>query len=432
LVREAARVIIAYLVSKYPAPSHTFIRREISALRKLGLDIDTYSIRPGESLTPEDRAEEERTFRVLPVGWPSLLLSQLMAMARRPRRWLGALGIAVRHADSRVTQLPKTLAYFAEAMRLAAALERRGATHLHNHFANPAAHVGLIAAHYLGIPWSLSLHGASDFSGPTSHLLGRKVTAARFVATATQYGRAQAMRATDPSEWNKICLVRCGVEVARLPPRPRRRQLSGTPIEILSVGRLSQEKGHVGLIEAFAKLVGRGVDARLVLIGGGPEEPRIRRAVEALGLEGQVALRGAQPESEVLEAMTRTHVFALSSLMEGLPVVLMEALALGLPVIAPQVAGIPELVAHERTGLLFPAGDWDALCDRMTTLAGDSELRSRLGAAGRARVLEEFEITRAVQPLASLFRAASGGSTVRSRRDERGLDAPRRSGEGLA
>ena len=409
---------IAYLVSKYPAPSHTFIRREVAGLRKLGLVIDTYSVHRGESLTDLDRAEEERTFCVLPARWTELLRSQIVALGRHPLRWFGALLTALRHADSRVTQLPKCMAHFAEAMRLALELERRGTTHLHNHFANAGAHVGLVAAEYLGIRWSVSLHGLSDFFGPTSHLLGEKVSASCFVAAATKYGRAQAMRVSEPGSWHKIHVVRCGIEAAHLPSPARREHDAGTPVEFLSVGRLAPEKGHVGLIEAFAKVLDRGVDARLVLIGGGPEERNIRRAIEARGLGDRVELRGARPESEVLEAMTRADVFALSSFMEGLPVVLMEALALELPAIAPQVAGIPELVLHERTGLLFPAGDWDELADRMMTLGRDPELRSRLAAAGRARVLEEFEVTRAVQPLAALFAAASSGRAARLPGDE--------------
>jgi glycosyltransferase involved in cell wall biosynthesis len=176
------------------------------------------------------------------------------------------------------------------------------------------------------------------------------------------------------------------------------------------VGRLAPEKGQVGLVEAFSLAVKRGLNARLVIIGGGPDEARIREAISAHSLPDRVVLSGRQPEAKVLEAMSRAHLFVLSSLAEGLPVVLMEALALELPVVAPAIAGIPELVADGETGLLFPAGRWEELADRMGAMAADAELRTRLAAAGRARVLDEFDVARAVAPLAALL---AGGARAR-------------------
>jgi colanic acid/amylovoran biosynthesis glycosyltransferase len=398
---------IAYLVSQYPAPSHTFIRREIAALRGLGLDIQSFSIRPAESRSEADVAEEARTLYVLRAGPIRLAWSLLRTFLRRPRRWLATLGATFRHRLAGLTPLLKSGVYFAEAMHLSVELERRGVTHLHNHFANPASHVGLAVTRYLGISWSLTLHGLGDLSGPSLPLLAEKVAACRFVVSVTRYGIAETQRRIPPGDWPKLHLVRCGIEVDRLPAPQRRPVASGEPVEILSVGRLSPEKGQLGLVEAFARSVEGGLDARLVLIGGGPEETRIREAVAARGMGGRVELRGTQPEAAVLEAMARAHLFVLSSLMEGLPVVLMEALALELPAIAPAITGIPELVIHGETGLLFQAGRWDELSERITVLAADPALRARLGAAGRARVLAEFDAARAVEPLAKLFASKS-------------------------
>lgn len=398
---------VGYLVSQYPAPSHTFIRREVAAIRRLGLEVDTFSIRPGESLSDEDRSEESGTYCVL--GQPRHRLATSLAVAglRRPARWLHVLLATVRHRTPGAGALARSAAYFAEAMRLALELERRGITHLHSHFANPAAHVGLAATRYLGIGWSVTLHGLSDFAGPTTPLLADKIAAARFVACATRYGREEASRLVPPGDRDKLHVIRCGIETGRMPPATRRVPACGEPLEILSVGRLSPEKGHLGLLEAFAEVVQRGLDARLVLIGSGPEEAAIRAAVRARGLSGRVELAGKQPESRVLAAMARAHLFVLSSLMEGLPVVLMEALALELPVIAPAITGIPELVVDGETGLLFTAGCWDELADRMWTAARDPDLRARLASAGRARVLEEFDVDRAVRPLALLLAEAA-------------------------
>jgi glycosyltransferase involved in cell wall biosynthesis len=401
---------IAYLVSQYPAPSHTFVRREVAALRALGLEVDTFSIRPGVSLSDADRTEASRTFCVLPAGPLDLVTSQVRTLARRPGRWVLALGVSLRHRLPGARSLVKSLAYFLEAMRLATELERRGSTHLHNHFANAAAQVGLAAARYLDIGWSVTLHGLSDFAGPTTPLLTEKVAQARFVATATHHGRAQAMHRSDPRHWDRLHVIRCGVDVERLPAPRGRARAPEAPLELLAVGRLAPEKGHVGLVEALALAVERGVDARLSLIGGGPEEARIRAAIAARGLQGRVELLGARPEQAVLEAMARADALVVSSFAEGLPVVLMEALAMELPVIAPAIAGIPELVAHRETGLLFVAGRWDELAERIAELASDPALRARLAAAGRARVLQEFDARRAAEPLARLFREAHAGA----------------------
>jgi colanic acid/amylovoran biosynthesis glycosyltransferase len=412
--------MIAYLVSQYPAPSHTFIRREVAALRKHGIHVETHSVRPGESLSEADRSEEARTFvlqRESPLALGSALLTTL---ARRPGRWLSTLAATLRLRPRGAVALAKASAHFVEAMRLAAELERRGATHVHSHFANSASRIGLAASRYLGIGWSVTLHGLSDFGGPATELLREQVRASTFVVSATQYGIAQAMRLSDPADWHKLHLVRCGVDAASR-PEPRREPLrAGQRVRFLSVGRLAPEKAHTGLLSALARVVADGVDAELTLIGGGPEEGRIRAAVSTLGLTERVVLRGAQPEPAVLRAMGEADVFVLSSLSEGLPVVLMEALAAKLPVVAPLLHGIPELVQHERTGLLYTVGRWDELADRMRALAVDAAMRERLGTAGRRRVLEEFDAEAAALPLSRLLsqrdRAWRGAPSAAPRR----------------
>lgn len=397
---------IGYLVSHYPLPSHTFVRREIAALRKRGVEVETFSIRPAQSLSDADRAEEARTYYVLHRPWLPMAASLALTFVRRPGRWLSTFAATLRHRLPGARRLLLSLAYFAEAMRLALELERKGVTHLHNTFANPASHVGMAATQYLGIGWSLALHGLGDFDGPTTPLLAGKVAACRFVVSVTDYGRGQTMRLCDPGDWNKLHVVRCGVEADALPSPPARWPGPGERIRVLSVGRLSPEKGQVGLVEAFAAAVRGGLDAELVVIGGGPEEERIRAKVQALGVGDRVEMRGAQPEAAVLEAMAGAHVFVLSSFMEGLPVVLMEAMALGVPVIAPAITGIPELVVHRETGLLFTVGRWEELAERMRTLATDAALRARVVEGGRARLRPEFDVAHSAARLERLFRDA--------------------------
>lgn len=404
---------VAYVVSRYPAISHTFIRREIAALRRRGVDVDTFSIRRGEARSDADRRELETTFVVLDRA-SGVAVSVVRTFVRRPWRWTKALGATLRERLHGPGGLLRACAYFAEGMHLASEIERRGVARVHNHFVNPAAAAGLAAARYLGLPWSCTVHGLSDLAGPTTVLLPARAEAAAFVASATHYGRAQVLRVVPPALWDRVHVVRCGIEPATIPRVASRRVgRAGEPLRILCVGRLAPEKGHLGLLAAFHAVVEAGIEARLTILGDGPERARIEAEIRARGLDDRVELPGAASEEEVFAAMSRSDVFAMSSLMEGLPVVLMEALATELAVVAPAVGGIPELVGHGETGLLYEAAHWPALGERLITLARDPELRERLGRAGRKRVLADFDVDRCVEPLAVLFGAPSSGATAR-------------------
>jgi glycosyltransferase involved in cell wall biosynthesis len=397
-------VKVAYLVSLYPAPSHTFIRREIAALRRRGVDLDIFSVRPpqaGEVMSEVDRADRDETTYLLPAGPLAVLGNNLRMFLRAPGAYLGALALSLRHRNPGARELLYAFFYFIEGMLLAEHLHRRGVEHLHNHFANAAAHVALVATRYLGIRLSLTLHGTCDFEYPAGPLLGDKIRHSDFVACVSQYGVAQAMRVVPPAQWGKLCVVRCGVELEKLPRRqPRDAEGTAGPLRIICVGRLSPEKGHLGLVDAFALARRRGLDAELVLVGAGPEQAAVEARIVAAGVQPHVKLLGQLPEARTLEETARSDILVLASFMEGLPVVLMEAMAMGVPVIAPTVAGIPELVEHGASGQLFIAGDWDQLAERMCTLGADPTLRAGLAAAARRRIEEQFDVARAVAPLA--------------------------------
>ncbi len=404
---------IAYLSSQYPAPSHTFIRREVEALRRRGLDIDTFSIRPPkahEVISAADQQSLATTWYVLPTSPLHILRNNLVLFLRRPVTYLRTLAQTLTHRLPGLKGLLWSGFYFLEAMLLAEQFEARQVRHLHNHFANPAANVGLAICRYLGITWSMTLHGLCDFDDPLTILLAEKVAACQFVACATQFGRAQTMRLTPPEQWHKVFVSRCGLELDRFPSQPHAAKLTDR-LQVLCVARLSSEKGQVGLIQAFALAVAKGLDADLILIGGGPDEARIRAAVSEHQLEARVKLLGIQSEDVVFETMLTSDFFVLASFVEGLPMVLMEALFLKLPTIAPMINGIPELIEHERTGLLFIAGDWPQLADRMVTMAQDADLRARLATAGYQKVIEEFNIDHAVIPLYQHFVALAGEVT---------------------
>jgi colanic acid/amylovoran biosynthesis glycosyltransferase len=399
-------VKIAYLVSQYPAPSHTFIRREVQALRRRGLDIETFSVREPDAahrLAPADREERARTFYILPGRRWGILRAHGWALAQHPARYLATLGQALRHRVPGVRQLLWSLFYFVEAIVLAHALARRGVSHLHNHFANAGANVGFLASHFLQIGWSLTLHGISEFDYPAGVLLGRKLAHARFAACVSWFGMAQAMRVAAPADWDKLFLARCGIDVRSLPAPAR---APDGPARVVCVGRLSPEKGHLGLLQAFAEVLRRGQAAELRLVGEGPERPRIEAAIARLGLQGRCLLLGQKPEDETLAEVACADLLVSASLMEGLPVVLMEALGLGVAVVAPRVAGIPELVEDGVTGLLFAPAHWPGLAACLERALGDRALRERLGRNGQERVRAEFDADAACLPMHRRLMAA--------------------------
>ena len=392
---------IAYLTSEYPAPSHTFIRREVEALRARGLSIETFSIRRPTAgvrfATPDVEAQKSTTY-LLPIGAWAFVKAHVVSAIRRPWAYFATLRKALRHRVPGARAWLWSIFHFLEAVVLAEKLKGLKIDHLHSHFANSSANVGLLASSFLGVPWSLTLHGTADWDYPAGYLLPEKIRAASFVACVSQFGRAQAFGVCPPSQWDKIFVVRCGVDLSVFPPR-RRASPPAIPLRILAVGRLSTEKGQHGLVQAFADVLHRGVDAKLRIVGDGPLRESLSKSIAELGLQERCVLVGQKTEAEVLQELAEADLFVQSSLMEGLPVVLMEALGMQVPVIAPRVAGIPELVRDGETGLLFTAGDWRELATRMERAAREPELCRKLAERGHSLVVQQFEIGRAIEPL---------------------------------
>lgn len=393
---------IAYLTSLYPATSHTFILREVNALREAGVHVSTFSIRApsAEELTDERiAAEAATTYTILSQPILAIAGSHAKMLLTRPGRYVRGAWQALRHRPPGLRAFFLSLAHFAEAVVLANELKRQGITHLHNHFANSAATVGLLASTMIDLPWSFMIHGISETDYPAGYTLPDKVRAARFVACASWFGRAQAMRVVEPEHWDKIRVVRCGVSLRDVKPSPAVR--SGR--QIICVGRLSPEKGHTGLLDAFASIRQSIGDVRLKLIGSGPDEAALRNRVDQLRLGDSVEFCGRRSEAETLAAIAVADVLVVSSFMEGLPIVLMEAMALGTPVIAPALAGIPELVDDGRTGLLFTPSKWEDLERALVRMFTDDQLRAQLSANGQDAIAAEFDLSQSTDALAALF-----------------------------
>ena len=246
------------------------------------------------------------------------------------------------------------------------------------------------------------MHGISETDYPAGLLLGGKIEAAEFVVCVSYFGRAQAMRLVSPDHWRKLHVIRCGVS---MPPLAKRERSARK--QIISVGRLSSEKGQAGLLQAFSALAKDAVDAELVMIGDGPEAATLHGLAEHLGIADRVTFAGRLCERDTLERIAAADILVVSSFMEGLPIVIMEAMAAGTSVIASRVAGIPELIEDGKNGLLFTPSNWDELADRMRRLIDDDAMRECFAKRGLATVKAQFDTDRSAKRLRELFSAGS-------------------------
>lgn len=351
---------VAYLVNQYPAVSQTFIKREIHALERRGVRISRFALRgwQDELVDASDHAERERTRYVLQQGPAKLLLAMAKCAVTRPRKLWNAGCLALRMSHGSDRNLAIHGAYLAEACLLYQWLAEIGVTHLHAHFATNPAEVALLA-HALGGPkYSFTAHGSDIMDRPAQMALARKVEHASFVAAVCSFGRNQLFRWIPHSLWSKVAVVRCGLQAgygdgSTAPAAEHRR--------LVCVGRLSKEKGQSLLIEAAAQLHAEGVAVEITLIGDGPMRGEVEQLILRHGLSAQVRVTGWLDAQGIEDELRQARALVVPSLSEGLPVVIMEAMANRRPVIAPFLAGIPELVVHGETGWLYPASEVAAL-----------------------------------------------------------------------
>jgi colanic acid/amylovoran biosynthesis glycosyltransferase len=378
---------IAYLVNCYPAPSHSFIRREIAGIEAAGRLVSPYSIRPAPATLPDHRDEIERgrTVTVLSKGAFALLFALLIESVRRPVGFIRALGCAWRMGSAAGWGAWRQIAYLAEAAWLNRDWRLEGITHVHAHFGTNPAAVARLAHRWGGPSYSFTVHGPDEFDAPGALDLGGKIADAKFAAGISSYGRSQLMRWAAPEDWGKIEIVRCGVDASFLDGGASPPPDNAT---FVCVARLGPQKGLHILIEAVAKLAPERPDLRVVLVGDGPLRGALEAQVARLGVGANVVFAGVQGGDAVREQLLGARAFVLPSFAEGLPVVLMEALALRRPVITTWVAGIPELV-DEKVGWLAPPGDADALTDAMrAALNTPVKALAAMGDQGRKRVTQ--------------------------------------------
>jgi glycosyltransferase involved in cell wall biosynthesis len=396
---------IAYLVNQYPKVSHSFIRREIAGVEACGIRVARFSIRScGSELVDEvDKRELEKTQVVLGIGKIGLLFALLRVAITRPARFLSAFWLMLQVGWHSERGVLRHFAYLAEACVLLRWFSDFGIAHVHAHFGTNSTTVAMLCRALGGPPYSFTVHGPEEFDKAEAIALTEKIKRSAFVVGVSSFGKSQLYRWCEHEQWSKIQVVHCGVDELFLtqahipvPDEPR----------LVCVGRLSEQKGHLLLLEAASRLAAEGLPFKLVFVGDGPLRPQIETLIARHGLQDHIEITGWASNNQVQQHILASRAMVLPSFAEGLPVVVMEALALGRPVISTYVAGIPELVEPGTCGWLVPPGSVESLTGAMrAALQWPVEKLEQMGRVGAERVAQQHDAAIEASKLAALFRS---------------------------
>jgi glycosyltransferase involved in cell wall biosynthesis len=404
---------LVYLLSIFPGVSHTFFLNEVRQLRRQGFNVEVASINrpdiPGSSMPATEADEMKKTFYIKASGARRAIWIAAKTLVRRPGVFSRGLSAALKLGRWNLRATVYALCYFVEALILGDWMRSRGRSHLHIHFCGPVATVGMLASIAWRIPFSLTVHGPDEFYDVENVYLRQKVECAKFIFCISDFCRSQLMRVVDPVHWEKMHVVRLGVDpdVFR-PTRPEQRP--GRELEVLCVGRLVPSKGQLILLRACGLLLSRGYSFRVRLVGAGPDDKHLRRFAAQNHIP--VIFEGIKSSDDIRQMLGCADVFALASFAEGVPVALMEAMAMEVPCVSTSIAGIPELIRNDLDGLLVPASSVEAMASALQRLFDDPLLRRRFGVAGSRRVQELYNLPRNVRFLASMFRQLAGESPL--------------------
>lgn len=415
---------MAYVVVMYPRVSHTFVQNEVWALRRHGVDVTTFSVRRADSaniLSRRDESDAQSTVSILPLSGRTFIQRHILPIARHPVAFFKTAKQAMANAPKGIRAKLWSCFYLMEALAVWSEARAKGIRHLHAHFANVASDVALLAAAFGNRTedskrrrsntwgsgegsrewtWSFTMHGPAEFNDVERFNLRYKANSADAIACISEFCKNKMSALANAESASRMQVVHCGIDLDRFPFIER---THGTePLRVLCVGRLVAVKAQNVLIDAVAKLVHEGVDIELILVGDGPMRGELEAQVQALAIMHNVTFTGNVGQDGIRDIYRNVDIFALPSYSEGLPVVLMEAMASGLPVVTTAIAGIPEMVRHGESGLIVQPGDIESLSSAIRTLALDPSLRLAYGANGRKVIEQSFDVDQTSKQLLGL------------------------------
>lgn len=381
---------VLYLIGQFPAINHSYLLAEVRRLRRLGLDVPVASIsppdRPLEKLSSEEREEAARTFYVKSMPVAKVALLNLSEFFRHPLRYLRGLMFAIGLGMSSPKRAIYHLAYFAEAILIGRYMRQCGISHVHASF---SATVALMVSRTFPITMSFGVYGFGELQNPLDSHLSELISGALFVRSISRHGQGQLMLSSNRKEWPKLLYAPLGIDAAEFAPGTPR--AISVPPRLLCVGRLAPEKGQALLLEVMAALNSEGFPVHLRLVGDGPDRASLEKRAAELSVTSSVEFAGRVDQDHLMELYRETDLFVLSSLAEGIPMVLMEAMAMQIPCVAPCITGIPELIEHGVQGMLFAVGDVPDLKEKIRSLLETPGLCARIGQQARARVIRDYD-----------------------------------------
>ncbi len=395
---------ILYLCSEYPALSHTFIDKEIDALENRKFEIHTASInypKNTDKFSGDYQNRLEKTYYIKTENKLKIIKILLKYLSTKPTLFMKTFFTTYNLCFKKgAKNLKKFIGYFVEAVLLHNYMAKNNIEHVHIHFANPASTVAMIAKEFGGIEYSISVHGPDEFYNTKENLVKEKVKGAKFIRTISHFCTSQLMRESDPKYWNKFNIVRCGIDLNQFLPIKKQEKET---FNIVCVGRLTPSKGQTILIGAVKKIIEEVKNFKLILVGGGEDFEGIKEKIEKEKLNEYIELKGPVSHETVKEILTGADVFALPSFAEGIPVALMEAMAMEIPVISTKIAGIPELIEDYKNGFLVNASDEVQLAELMVNLINGQSGLEAIRKNARKKVEEKYNIEKNINGMIELF-----------------------------
>jgi len=405
---------VAYITSRFPKLSETFVLNEILELERQGVQVEVYAlVREKEALAHPEAAELMERVVFAPLSSRRVISDQMYWLRTHPARYLRAWGKALKGNWRSAKFLARSMAVVPKASSFARHMQASGVRHVHAHWATHPALAAYVVRELTGLPFSFTAHAHDIHVNRT--MLSEKINKATFVVTISDYNRRLLESLTDDGA-GKVHVIRCGVDTDRF-IRTEASNGDGErdgPLSVVCVASLEARKGHRLLLDAVARLRDAGLSVRLSLVGSGVEESPIKAAIQHLDLSSSVTMLGAQSGKQVARVLAGADIYVQPSVTmangrsEGIPVALMEAMAMGLPAIASNISGIPELITDRQSGLLVPENDPDALTAALQLLCEDRGMRTKLGRSAREVIESEYALSTNVEHLRLLLTAEAG------------------------